>query len=488
MTKFVRKSVTSGIIVVNLFIVGGILTIFSSCADFIDIDPPRTGPTDKEAYENDVKATSVMLGIYSDIMEGNGFASGDKNSVTVLAGLSADEFVNGNDIDPKGIDRDNFYKNTLTPNTDFVATYLWGDAYETILYANTLLEGLKNSVKVTTLTKMQLEGEARFIRAFCHFYLVNMFGDVPIITDKEYETNKTPFRAKKDVVYDSIISDLTKAVTLLGNDNSLAFERARPSKGAARALLARVYLYTEQWQKAADLASEVINDSFMYKLTQTLDSVFLADNQEAIWQLAPVQEERDTNEGNVFILLTSPMIVSMSGDLCNAFESNDKRKTSWINSLTLGSTKYYYPYKYKVRSKPSGASIKEYSTVLRLAEQYLIRAEARAQQEDILGALEDLNMIRNRAGLDDVSTNDKIELLKAIERERRIEFFAEWGHRWFDLKRTHAGFTDVTRSRADELLGLSKADNWQSTDELYPIPQSERNLNKNLSQNPGYAQ
>ena len=115
--------------------------------------------------------------------------------------------------------------------------------------------------------------------------------------------------------------------------------------------------------------------------------------------------------------------------------------------------------------------------VLRLAEQYLIRAEARAQQNNISGSQSDLNLIRNRAGLVNTAANDKTALLTAIEHERQVELFTEWGHRWLDLKRTN---------RADAVLGPIKAPNWQPTDMLYPIPQTQIANDPNVHQNPGY--
>jgi hypothetical protein len=124
--------------------------------------------------------------------------------------------------------------------------------------------------------------------------------------------------------------------------------------------------------------------------------------------------------------------------------------------------------------------LSEYYMVLRLAEQYLIRAEARAHLRNLPGAIADLDSIRNRAGLPLISiTNPAItreELLIAIQQERQTELFAEWGHRWFDLKRT---------KQADAVLKDRKS-SWNSTDTLYPVPASERILNPNLTQNDGY--
>ena len=118
--------------------------------------------------------------------------------------------------------------------------------------------------------------------------------------------------------------------------------------------------------------------------------------------------------------------------------------------------------------------------VLRLAEQYLIRAEARAQMMNLSGAIEDVDKLRQRAGLPLIQDTEpgisREGLLAAIAKERKFELMVEWGHRWLDLKRT--GTTET-------ILRPTKLD-WQQTDELYPIPQSERLLNPALSQNPGY--
>jgi hypothetical protein len=138
-------------------------------------------------------------------------------------------------------------------------------------------------------------------------------------------------------------------------------------------------------------------------------------------------------------------------------------------------TTYYFPYKYKIRT--GYTPLNEYYTVLRLAEQYLIRAEARVYINDFAGAKADINTIRTRAGLSNTSASDKASLLLAIEQERRIELFVEWGHRWLDLKRT---------GRASAILAPLKGADWQSTDILWPIPQSQINTNPSLIQNPGY--
>lgn len=119
---------------------------------------------------------------------------------------------------------------------------------------------------------------------------------------------------------------------------------------------------------------------------------------------------------------------------------------------------------------------KEHYVVLRLAEQYLTRAEARAHLNNIPGAIDDLNLVRARAGLTGTDGNDQSSLVTDIFNERRLELFCEWGHRWFDMKRL---------GLADNILSPIKSD-WQPTDTLYPIPFAELQSNPFLKQNAGY--
>jgi hypothetical protein len=124
--------------------------------------------------------------------------------------------------------------------------------------------------------------------------------------------------------------------------------------------------------------------------------------------------------------------------------------------------------------------------LLRLSEQYLIRAEARTQLGQYTDAAADLNVVRTRAGLLNTTATDKATLTAAIEKECRTEFFCEWGHRWLDLKRW-PGINNASLTRADEVLSVVKGAQWQSTDAFYPIPQTARNVNSTLTQNPGYS-
>lgn len=191
------------------------------------------------------------------------------------------------------------------------------------------------------------------------------------------------------------------------------------------------------------------------------------------------RESQATVEGSTFIpfLSSSVPVYVMTEHFINAIEPGDLRKVNWINENIRDRQSFYYPYKYKQRVITEGNPPQEYSVVLRLAELYLIRAEARAQLEKYADATIDLNIIRNRAGLVNIQPEGKEALLAKIYQERRVELFTEWGHRWLDLKRLNL---------ADQILGPIKSPYWKPTAVLYPIPLAEIESNPNLNQNSGY--
>ena len=200
---------------------------------------------------------------------------------------------------------------------------------------------------------------------------------------------------------------------------------------------------------------------------------FFNTSNEIIWQIANTTGV-STFGANYLAAAGSIPTYTMYDTLYKSFEANDKRKTSWTGTTTVGTTTYYFVNKYKVRTGTGN----EYNVALRFAELYLIRAEARARQNNLSGAKADIDVIRTRAGLSGVSSSlTQAQMLLAIEQERKVELFGEWGHRWFDLKRT---------GRADAVIGGQKPTSWQPTDVLYPIPDQQRQVNAALSQNPGY--
>lgn len=432
----------------------------------MDVEPPTDRIERSLVFISDATALSAMSGVYSQMIRSNmQYAS---SATTIYAGLSSDEFYPTTSV----ATTDEYFLNNLTAGNGTLRTNVWIPAYQVIFQCNNIIEGLQASTDVSAAMKQQLEGEAKFIRAFTHFYLTNLFGDVPLVVTTDYrETSKLP-REQTAKVYDQVVKDLSEAKTLLAASYPSA-NRVRVNSKVASALLARVYLYMGEWQKAADESSVVIGDP-SYAMVNVLNNVFLINSTETIWQLMPTSTTTNTWEGNTFIPATSTApAYGLTTSLANAFAGADTRKSNWTKSVTVGATTHYYPNKYKVKT---ATTLTEYYVVLRLAEQYLIRSEAYAHLNKITEAKNDLNVIRTRATLGGTTANDQNSLLTAIEKERQLELFAEWGHRWFDLKRT---------GHATAVLSLLKA-GWMSTDMLYPIPQIEINRNSLLTQNPGY--
>jgi len=399
-----------------------------------------------------------------------------------------------------------YYKNGLSQTASLPKSgaELWSPIYKFIFKTNSALDGLKGSTSLTPLVKQQLLGEAKFLRAFFYFYLVNLFGDVPLALTTDPKVTSLLARSSKEQIYQQIIDDLKGAQELLSDtylDATLltpTMERVRPTKWAATALLARTYLYNREWAKAEEQATIVINNEGLFGpiSTVSLNNVFLKNSREAIWQIQPTAVNFNTQEARGFIITsTGPNNadnpVYLNSDLLNIFEKNDERSDSgtWVNSITVSGIKYFYPFKYKINSldpsitpKTGTMNMKEYFMVLRLAEQYLIRSEAMAKQGKIVEAQTDLNTIRSRAGLGNTTAFDEASLLEAILHERQVELFTEWGHRWFDLKRSNKINEVMTTITPLKAIGST----WQTYQQLYPIPLSDIQGNPNLTQNLGY--
>lgn len=454
--------------IIRTFIICSFTFLLLNCDNFVDVELPSTQLTGVKVFENTKTAEAAMVDIYSKLRD-TGMFCGLSSGLSVNMGLYADELTNYN----TNIETASIYGNDILPTAGTAITF-WNDSYHQIYCCNAVIEGLEQSTALSKAESGRLIGEALFTRALIHFYLVNIFGDIPYITVTDYEKNRRAERTASEIVYRNIITDLVKAASLLPPDY-ISADRVRPNKTAAQALLARVYLFHGDWAEASNAASAVLN-SPLYVWESNLDLIFLKGSPSTIWQLMPRRTGNNTDEGISFIFNSGPPAHrTLSPQLLNAFESGDLRKTEWTRTISTVSGSWTHAYKYKKNSN-TGNSV-EYSVVLRTAEQYLIRSEARSRQGDLIGAKEDLNKIRNTAGLDDTPASDKEAIIKAVLNERRVEFFTEYGHRFFDLKRT---------GNIDAVLAVSKS-GWNSTDSLWPIPEKELLSNPFLKpQNPGY--
>lgn len=447
------------------FCIAGVLFMLTAtgCKKLVHVDEPDDSLTTSTVFSNDSLAQAAVAGLYIKIMSSTKFLL--NAGMSLFPALSADELMRTSASNFE----EQFSNNAITSGNQLIKVNFWKAAYDYIYQCNICIEGLEKSNGVTAVVKERLTGEVRFVRALCYYYLVNLYGDVPLVLGTNADVNAVLPRTSTELIYRQIITDLEAARDVL-RDNQV---NTRPTSYAAQALLARVYLYRRSWSKAADMASAVIN-SGQFMLQSDLNTVFTLNSKETIFQWAPVKDNMNSGEGFLFVPVTpgSRPNYTLALDLLAAFESGDLRKANWINTGPI----YNYPYKYKTHSS-SGAPT-EYNVVLRLAEQYLIRAEALAWQDSTAKAVGDLNKIRTRAGLPAIATTISSELcFQKIEQERRVELFAEWGHRWFDLKRT---------DRANAVLSAAKGSKWQASDQLYPIPFSELEADPNLEQNPGY--
>lgn len=453
----------------------GIITGVSSCKKFLDMKAPKTEIITPVVFASNSTANAAMLSIYARMATVNGAPS---RNIPWLSGLSSDEFTNYSTVQ-NVLD---FYTNSLNPTNTNLTGYLWTPYYNIIYQCNAVIEGLQNSENISAKVKTQLTAEAKFTRAYIHFLLTNFFGDIPVITTTDYRINAVLPRSSVQMVYQQIQMDLLdakqnlQAVYVGADGETPSNERVRPNKAAAEALLARLYLFKKEYTNAESEATEVIKQS-TYGLPTDLSGVFLKNSIEAIWQLQPVPNI-PTTEADMFVLSGAPTAglnrsVALSDQLMALWEMGDGRKDKWCGSVTAAGKTYAFVNKHKY---VGAANTTEYSMILRLGEQYLIRAEARAQQQNVKDAIDDVNALRSRAN---VSVYDYLTIsdpLPLIADERQRELFAE-GHRWFDLKRT--GKVDEVMTTAT----ATKGGTWKSRSALYPIPQTERDNNPNLSQN-----
>ena len=453
-----------------------LVPVLSGCEAFTDVDVPNDRITSLSVFSDDATAFKAMDGVYIQLFN-TSFAAGGTESVSFLAGLSADTFRVSSPVP--------VMEAFAAHEIDAVNSYnlsLWSGAYATIYMCNSILEQSRETGPLRTETLTALQGESLFIRAFTYFYLTSLYGAVPLIASTSYSRNALVARTDSQLVYDQLTGDLLEAVSLLNTDYRDG-KRTHVNRYTAMALLARVYLYEGNWELAEQYSSAVLEATGVYTLASDLDSVFLSSSTEALWQVSPEGwggEFTHTREGNLFIRISeSGSPVQLADSFMAQWEASDLRREHWVGQYSSATAAYYYPFKYKVQYDASGGTYSEYSMVMRLAEQYLIRAEARAHRDNLQGALDDVNRIRERAGLPALtasSLSTQPLLLEAIAQERRMELFSEWGHRWLDLKRTG----QVPEREAPY------SETWEATDYLYPIPDAERMKNPNLTQNEGY--
>jgi starch-binding outer membrane protein, SusD/RagB family len=433
---------------------------FISCNKFLEVEP-RDSVSDEQTITDKTSATTALRGTYRLLATDNyygslfqtfGYLPGDNIQWTGSQSV-IQQFITHN------INADNGNLQSV-----------WSAIYATINSANHVIAkvpGIQDET-LTTADRASLTGQAYFIRALCYFDLARTWGNVPVtLTPTQSVNDKAGIKNSTQAqTYAQVLRDLNTADSLLLPP--AAQNPVRANQETVWALKARFYLYQGNWALAAEYAGKVLADVTNYSLLKpystffqpastvaTKESVFelsysstYTNSHRNSWQPPANGGTRQWAPNDAFIALVNDAAI---GGNRNALVA----KTSaglWYGNL-------YY------RSPATDPAY-----VIRIAEVYLIRAEARAQLNQLTDAADDLNKVRDRAGLTATTATSQSDLLLAIENERRIEFALE-PHRWFDLVRTN---------RAGAVLGVTNANKF-----LFPIPANEIILsNGSLTQNP----
>jgi len=433
-----------------------VLLTASSCKKFLEVEP-RSSISDEATITDKTSAESAIRGVY------NAARSYYSVSFQSIAYLSGDN-VQWTGSQSQVQEFINHKVNAENSTVDAV----WRGIYLSISRANQVLSKVPavNDPLLTPALKDQYLGEAYFIRALNYFDLARTWGGVPIITQATSvpSDNRGIAKSSQAEVYAQVLADLELAEPLLPETT----DRFRATRKTVWALKARFYLYQKNWAKAEEFSTKVINDSGSYQLLKPYSAFFLpADKRgtnESIFEFFYSTNETNEHRGqwqpqqnggtrqwapsNAFIALVNNPLVGGNRSTLVALDNQNR----WYGNL-------YY------RSPATDPTY-----VFRIAELYLIRAEARAES-GVAGAAADLNAVRDRAGLVATTAVNREELLLAIENERRIEFAFE-AHRWFDLVRTGRATTVLNFTDENKLV--------------MPIPVSQLQIDNALVQNPGY--
>jgi hypothetical protein len=445
-----------------------LIAVLSSCKKLIAIDTPQNQLTTDKVFADTSSATAALLNIY-DVLQNRQYTACNQYLSTYTDETLSTTSGSSNQA----------YNQSRVPSNDPENSGDWTYLYSAIYQCNLILEQAKISPSLPASFSVKIQGEAEFLRAYAYFYLVNLYGKVPLITSTDVNTNRSAHQSDSATVYKQILNDLTNAKNNLLVANSTV-GKVRVNQDGVTALLSKVNLYQRNWASAETLATLLIS-SGNYTPLDVPANVFLSSGKESILQFS-TQTGYVTEATSVIpsSATTKPSYYFTTG-FYQSFEAGDLRRTNWTgtNTVTVGgtTTTYYYPLKYK--NRVANTASPENLVVFRIAEQYLIRAEARAYQNKVTGANsaeEDVNALRTRAGLPAVHLTDQSSALTAIYQERLHEMFFEDADRFMDLKRT---------GRLQSVMSANKV-TWISTGILFPIPISEITVDANLIQNAGY--
>lgn len=482
----------------NIFAVSALVAM-SACENYLDLKPLSSTTADN-AYNTASDAEAALVGAYdtfsqeyyiwdnilfSDVISDNHYAGGDNPEVFQIDDLN---------ISP--------LNSRLFNN--------WSQLYNGILKANTVLDkvpGITDAKLSVGNRKAQILGEASFLRAYHYFQLVKMFGGVPLVVAASSSTNPSETqksRSSEAEVYAQIIADLEFSILNLPDTyGEASVTKARATRGAANALMAKVQAQMpgRDYNKVLQYCNAAINSTAGYQLLTNYNSLWDGNNYNNAESILEVQFLGSTEANWGPQLLLPPSIsgdswrkfVTPSRNLVAAYDSegdNIRKGTTvlfedvnWVDEFWSPTTGGTVAFAYKWKSANGWASTNR-QYLIRLADIILLKAEALNATGQLELARTEVNRIRTRVGLGATPATDQASMALAIEKERRLEL-AQEGHRWDDLKRYNKAVTVMnTLLETNLLTGEAKNFNMNANKLLLPIPQSERNRNPNLEQNP----
>jgi starch-binding outer membrane protein, SusD/RagB family len=487
-----------------------VIATFSCKKSFVDIEP-KGQFLSANYYANKDQAFAAVVATY-DIMRKN---SGGFENMLALLNAGSDDHYAGGGGPTDGNQLQVFSNYTLTPNS--MAGSYWNDHYQGIFRANVLLSKLP-AVPMEDNLKARFAAEGKALRAYYYFNLVRMFKNIPLLLEPLTATNIYEVtQAKPEDVYAQIEKDLNEAIGVLPSTLP-GSELGRFTKGAAKALLGKVYLYQKKNTEAAAQFAEVNGTPggtsiYGYKLLSNFSDLWIASNKfntESILEEAHTNLGRSTwgnwgsssDEGNTFAQMVGPRSYQkktptapdiypagwsfsvVTQDLYDFIKNDPRFAATVFDAASLKAANQidytagymntgYFLRKFLPRATDvttlggnTELNFQQDTYIIRLADTYLMEAEALGGTGARAQAL--LDAVRARVGLPSVPVS-----LQTIKNERRAELAGE-GHRWFDLVRWGDAAT-VLGSR-----GFVPGKN-----EIFPIPSRELQGTK-LVQNPGY--
>jgi hypothetical protein len=437
-----------------IFLCSGIL--FGSCKKYINEGPIDTPTTDK-FWTSQKAAESGLAGAYGLLR--NALVNG--HSYYVFGDATANEFSNLNDNTAYG---------SLKPANQWNFNYVpyqagslqnWTMFYQVISQCN-LIIGKVPGIPASTFTgdaatiKNQMLGEAYFIRAYCYYYITQVWGEPVIVTEAYADPiNAKPIARSTDAQgFAQAVTDAKKAISLMQYGYAdLSKVAVQANRGTAFALLAKIYMWQKQYQPAANAADSVIQrGGYTLEPGTAFSNIFKGHSQESIFEMnmlySPNQNEAQSGTDGIFsIFLANPFVFgkTTSWNVNTELVNNLYDTTSTSTDVRVKATFYgllsnalmvkYANVVYQNPSQQTLPFVSNNMVLMRLADIYLIKAEANYNLGNYGAAVQNLNIVRVRAGIDPYILDDPTDLLYTIMDERGRELFGE-GQWYFDLVRS----------------------------------------------------